>query len=74
MSTGRCRPQGHFAIGRPGARQRRLQRQRLASAEIYDPVLGTWSLTRLDEHGPPDHTATLLSDGRVLVVGGHRQL
>lgn len=41
-----------------------------ASAEIYDPVSGSWSMTEpLFNHGSL-HTATLLSDGRVLVVGG----
>ena len=43
------------------------------SAEIYDPVSGTWSADRLDAHGTRYyHTSTLLSDGRVLVSGGTR--
>jgi Galactose oxidase, central domain/Kelch motif len=42
----------------------------LPSAELYDPVSGTWTATadRLRGEGV---TATLLSDGKVLVVGGN---
>jgi hypothetical protein len=44
--------------------------QSIATAEIYDPTTGLFSLTgslHIDRSQP---TATLLSDGRVLVVGG----
>jgi N-acetylneuraminic acid mutarotase len=49
----------------------------LSSAELYDPATGTWdntgSLTVLLGRGP-GHTATLLTNGKVLVAGGHNIL
>ena len=43
------------------------------SAEIYDSAQGTWSLTGSMSISPHHHTATALSDGRVLVSGGFGQ-
>ncbi len=43
----------------------------LASTEIFDPARGEWTPTDLLTHARDQHTATVLADGRVLVVGGH---
>jgi hypothetical protein len=43
----------------------------ISSAEIYDPVAGTFSLTGSLIQGRFGHTATLLQNGNVLVVGGY---
>jgi hypothetical protein len=46
----------------------------LASAELFDPATGSWIRTGelIEPHGG-GHTATLLEDGTVLIVGGHGQ-
>jgi hypothetical protein len=44
----------------------------LDTAEIFDPVAGTWTLLDSTLSDPKmDHTATLLADGSVLIVGGY---
>jgi chitodextrinase len=47
---------------------------RTATAEVYDPLSGTWAPAASMADARVDHTAIALSDGRVLVAGGVAQV
>ena len=42
----------------------------IATAEIYSPATGTWSLASTMPSGRYGHMAALLSNGDVLIAGG----
>lgn len=70
LSNGRVLAAGGTALesGRGTAGGQTIRPE--ASAEIYDPTAGTWSPAGHMASSRFEHTATLLSDGRVLLVGG----
>ncbi|HEX2571609.1 MAG TPA: kelch repeat-containing protein [Polyangia bacterium] len=53
-----------------GSNSTRTGADSLVSAEIYDPATGTSALTANMLAGRQAHTATVLSDGRVVLAGG----
>jgi hypothetical protein len=44
----------------------------LSSAELYNPTSGTWTVTNAMSTARGSHTATLLTNGQVLVAGGFK--
>lgn len=46
----------------------------LNTAELYDPLIETWTATGNMANATSCHTATLLTNGRVLVAGGSYNL
>jgi N-acetylneuraminic acid mutarotase len=71
---------GHTAVGLPDGRllvaggrsfDGDVPAASVATAEVYDPYLGTWSCAGSMSSARAFHTATVLNDGRVLVCGGH---
>jgi hypothetical protein len=84
-TTGKFSPTGSMRVGRVGATATLLRSGKVliaggiaagvrfhavASAEIYDPASGRFSPTGSMSVARSEFTATLLQDGRVLIVGG----
>ena len=84
-ASGTFSPTGSMATGRQGHTATLLQDGRVlvaggcsgspsatgvSAAEIYDPRTGVFSAVGAMTQGRFDHTATLLANGKVLIVGG----
>ena len=70
LADGRVLAVGGCDFGIPGNTYESSGQLDVFSAEIYDPPAGQWRATGSLAFGRCHHTATLLPDGRVLVVGG----
>ena len=46
---------------------------RLARAEVYDPSTGEWTAAATMNEPRASHTATTMTDGRIIFVGGQAQ-
>jgi hypothetical protein len=71
LADGRVLVAGGFGDDCPNTFLHRYSCKPIASAEIYDPVSGQWSITAPMPQARGGASATLLSDGTVLVVGGY---
>lgn len=45
----------------------------IALSEIYDPATGQWTDGPTMIQGRHQHTATVMADGRIMMVGGQAQ-
>jgi hypothetical protein len=61
-----------LVVGGYNANDTDVPRADLATAELYDPATGTWTSTGSLTDRRRNHTATLLPNGKVLVVGGNQ--
>jgi hypothetical protein len=59
-----------LVAGGSGCRRNCSAADSLTSAELYDPNSGTWGRTTSMSASRINHTASVLSDGRVLIAGG----
>ncbi len=71
LANGRMLVVGGFGRDCPPSVLNGYSCQPLATAEIFDPVSGRWSMTAPMPQARGGASATLLSDGTVLVVGGY---
>ena len=68
LADGRVLAAGGTALDAPAAGGAQVNPG--ASAELFDPRTGQWTATEPMESPRFEHTATLLPDGKVLIVGG----
>ena len=68
LADGRVLAAGGTALNAPAPGGSQVNPE--ASAELFDPKTGTWTTTEAMSSPRFEHTATLLADGKVLMVGG----